>query len=160
MSIGTTKREKSISSIRKLYEPLLPAALLELFGREDIREIRPGDAALVKGTAVELYFEEDPKNPGTKAGRNYYLARLLDILRDAGLIVTRLDTGHITALKCAADGGSSDLMKEELIPKLYETERTGSGVEEIRAEASEGEFKLIVTGIPEHMAIRMEQVTP
>lgn len=159
MFLSIQEYQESISSIRKLYEPLLPAALLELFGREDIREIRPGDTVLVTGEAVELHLEGDTKNPGTKAGRNHYLAKLLDILQDAGMIVTELDTEHILALKCALENEPADFVKKDLVPRLYEADRKGSGVGEIRADVSEGEFQLFVTGIPEHMAIHMEKVS-
>ena len=159
MFLSIQEYQGSISSIRELYEPLLPAALLDLFGHGDIREIRPGDTTRIRGTKVDLYLEEDAKNSGTNSERNCYLKKLLDLLSADGLIVAELDADHISAVRCDADTEYSEHVSRDLLPKLYEADRAGTGLMALRAEITEGEFLLTLTGIPEHMAIRMEKIS-
>ena len=157
MFLSIQKYHRNISNIREIYEPTLPAAFLELFQHEDIRDIQPGDKAYVRGTAVSVQLitkSDTDKTPEQE--RNMLRSRILDILASMNIIVTELEYGRITGIYPEKYRKDSDY--EEKIIRIRSMDLTGSGVDELIVTETEGEFCYTIVGIEDHKRIRMEQM--
>ncbi len=206
--LSIRKYQRSVSGIREAFEPVLPAAFLALFHRDDIREIRPGDQAIVKGRVLEVRMTPEGAPEERKLlKRNVLLGKILKILTSADMLVTELEFDRITAIllpeeektaesavraentvgsagtakaektetekteaeKTEAEKTETEkaeaqkteapaLTPEEAADQIRRLDGSDSGADKITAELLDGEFCYTVTGIPDHMAIRMEQI--
>ncbi|MDO4803523.1 MAG: hypothetical protein Q4A32_01725 [Lachnospiraceae bacterium] len=160
MFLSIRKYQDNLSDIREIYEPLLPAAFLALFGREDIREIQPGDKAIVRGSVLSVQFiSSNEMGKMLIRERNALICQTLECLTSNGWIVTELEYDEISALRTVGDGVPSGARLEAVMDKIRLLNRTGSGVDEILVAGTKGEFCYTVTGTRKHMAIRMEQLS-
>ena len=158
MFLSIQKYHRNISNIREIYEPTLPAAFLELFQHEDIRDIQPGDKAYVRGTAVSVQFiakGDTDKTPVQE--RNMLCSRILDILASMNVIVTELEYDRITGIY--PEKYRKDSAYEDKIMRIQSMDLTGSGVDELIVTETEGEFCYTIVGIEDHKRIRMEQIS-
>ena len=157
MFLSIQKYHRNISNIREIYEPTLPAAFLELFQREDIRDIQPGDKAFIRGTAISVQLISDVNTDKTpEQERNVLLSRVLDILLSMDVLVTELEYDSITGIY--PDKYRKDSIYENKIRTIRSMDLTGSGVDELIVTETEGEFCYTIVGTEEHKRIRMEQI--
>ena len=145
---------------RELYDSLLPAALLALFGHEDIRSIKPGDSATVRGTVLSVRLISSKNDVRADIeGRNRLIVQILNMFESMNMIVTELEYDRITALLIQEDGKNQKDNFDEEIRTIRSLYREGSGVNRIVVSKQKGEFSFTVTGITGYMKIRMEQIS-
>ena len=158
MFLSIQKYHRSISNIHDIYEPALPESLLELFNKEDIRTIQPGDKAYVQGTAVSVRFMSDDHGDGSSfTERNKLTSHVLDRLSSMGAIVTELELDRITGICPGKNGKRTEL--EGKIRDIRSLNTKGTGVGSLAVTAEEGEFCIMIAGFGEHKRVCMERVS-
>lgn len=160
MILSIREYRKTKLNIRELYDSLLPAALLALFGHEDIRSIKPGDSAAARGTVLSIRLISSKNDVMADIeGRNRLIVQILNIFESMNMIVTELEYDRITALLIQEDGKNKKDNFDEEIKTIRSLYREGSGVNRIVVSKQKGEFRFTVTGITGYMKIRMEQIS-
>ena len=156
MFLNIREYGENVNSITKEFEPVLPGALLKLFGREDIRDIVPGDEAVLDGISVYIGLEDEPEQENIPfREKNRLLGSGADAVSLLGGIVTAIGARHIRAVFPEAVKGKM----RELAEILQGLDLKGTGVRRIRISMKEGRSVLTVIGVPERMAIRQDQET-
>ena len=146
----------NVSSIIKEYEPLLPGALLKWFGKDDIRDICPGDEAVVNGISVYVGLEDAPgQGEVSFRDRNKVISGAVDAASLLGGTVVAIGYRHIRAVFTEeVKAKVPDFIKE-----VRDLELQGTGVRRIRISCSEGKSIISVIGVRERMTLRQDQKT-
>ena len=146
----------NVSSIIKEYEPLLPGALLKWFGKDDIREICPGDEADMNGISVYIGLE-DASGQGDVPfrDRNKLISGVVDAASLQGGTVVAIGYRHIRILFTE----EAKTKVPDFIREVRDLELQGTGVRRIRISCSEGKSVFSVIGVRERMTIRQDQKT-
>ena len=146
----------NVSSIIKEYEPLLPAALLKWFGKDDIREICPGDEAVMNGISVYVGLENAPGQGDVPfRDRNLVISGAVDAASFLGGTVVAIGYHHIRAVFTE----EVKARVPDFIREVRNLELQGTGVRRIRISCSEGKSVLSVIGVRQRMAVRQDQKT-
>ena len=146
----------NVSSIIKEYEPLLPAALLKWFGKDDIREICPGDEAVMNGISVYVGLEDVPGQGDVPfRERNKLISGTVDTASLLGGTVVAIGYHHIRAVFTE----EVKAKVPDFIREVRNLELQGTGVRRIRISCSEGKSVLSVIGVRQRMAVRQDQKT-
>lgn len=151
MSESSRIYQSSVSSIMELYDPILPKAMLDWFGKADIRDISPGDEAAVDGTALLLSMEDAPGKGVMFPVRNQLIAGAADAVLSCGGIITVLGYRHIAAMF-----PESTEQAMEAAGKVLSLPVEGSGVRRVLVSAHKGVFHYSVTGTRDSMSVRMD----
>ena len=146
----------NVSSIIKEYEPLLPGALLKWFGKDDIREICPGDEAVINGISVYVGLEDVPGQGDVPfRDRNKVISSAVDAASLLGGTVVAIGYRHIRAVFTE----EVKAKVPDFIREVRDLELQGTGVRRIRISCSEGNSVFSVIGVRERMALRQDQKT-
>ncbi len=154
MFLSSREYQANVTSITKMYDPLLPGALVDLFGKKDIRELAPGDQAALRGSMFLMGTEMEARSdvPFREMNRVYSDAANAAALR--GGIVIAMGSRHITVYFPDTDQAVSS---GDVIDMIRGLDLKGTGVKRIRMSWDRGDFTLSVIGVPERMTIRMDQ---
>lgn len=146
----------NVSSIIKEYEPLLPGVLLKWFGKEDIREICPGDEAVMNGVSMYVGLEDAPGQGDVLfRDRNKLISGVVDAASLMGGTVVAIGYRHIRAIFTE----EVRFKVPDFIREVRGLELQGTGVRRIRISCSEGKSVLSVIGVRERMTVRQDQKT-
>ena len=146
----------NVSSIIKEYEPLLPGVLLKWFGKEDIREICPGDEAVMNGVSMYVGLEDAPGQGDVLfRDRNKLISGVVDAASLMGGTVVAIGYRHIRAIFTEEVRSKVP----DFIREVRGLELQGTGVRRIRISCSEGKSVLSVIGVRERMTVRQDQKT-
>ena len=156
MFLSIREYSANVSSIIKEYEPLLPGALLKWFGKDDIREICPGDEAVMNGISVYVGLEDEPGQRDVPfRDRNKLISGAVDAASLLGGTVVAIGYRHIRAF--FTEEAKAKL--PDYIREVRDLELQGTGVRRIRISCSEGNSTFSVIGVRERMALRQDQKT-
>ena len=111
MSGNILEFKDNVESISERYRPFVPDAILAMFGKEDILEIRPGDSVPVEGELLELegenFFssetedgapqEDEAEEQEAFLARNRFLAAAAEITEQNNGIVISMSGNGMTA---------------------------------------------------------------
>ena len=166
---------ENVGGIHGVYSPFLPDSLLEFFGKEDMREIVPGDKVEIYGDFLRLEFEDADASGPASGERNRVIGEAADAIMKNGGIVLSLDMHQVA--------GVFPLIEEDIIEEEPESEEpeelseviesakspviqaaeaaagislAGSGIREIHAGITRRNSLLMVIGASSRMAIRMD----
>ena len=154
MFLSIREYTANVNTIMKDYDPVLPMALLKQFGKEDIREICPGDRAVLKGLVLMIGLENDPAEKNILfRERNRLIGTAADTVQLLGGIVFAMGYERIRAVFPEP----LEHTAQEIIEALRNLKTDGTGVKRIRVSLSVGTTVLSVIGVPERMAIRQDQ---
>ncbi len=159
MALKIQDYQEDVGTIMTLFEPLVPGAILKLFGKEDIRELNPGDRAEAEGAALtaRLVSGRESEQPEFSV-RNQLITDLLDIVKSKGGLIMELGYDHLTAFFPETDGEvTASGLAFACAEEFKKAERTDSGVRRIRTVIREGSIGFIAEGTPERMDIRLEE---
>ena len=146
----------NVSSIIKEYEPLLPGALLKWFGKDDIREICPGDEAVINGISVYVGLEDAPGQGDVPfQDRNKVISGAVDAASLLGGTVVAIGYRHIRAIFTE----EVKTKVPDFIREVRDLDLQGTGVRRIRISCSEGNSVISVIGVRERMTLRQDQKT-
>ncbi len=101
MIVNIREHLQHIDLLERAYEPYIPQSLVNLFGKEDIKDISPEDETVVEDAAILIMDAQDFSKAVSKAGTQemfQFLNRVLVILtasvEDAdGIVIQFTDTG-------------------------------------------------------------------
>ena len=156
MFLSIREYSANVRSIIKEYEPLLPGALLKWFEKDDIREICPGDEAVLNGISVYVGLEDAPGQGDVPfRDRNRLISGAVDAASLLGGTVVAIGYRHFRAVFTE----ESKTKVPDFIREVRDLELQGTGVRRIRISCSEGKSVLSVIGVRERMALRQDQKT-
>ncbi len=154
MFLSSREYAANVTSITKIYDPLLPAALVDLFGKKDIRDLAPGDQAALHGSMLLMGIGSDMQSDTPFRELNRVISGAADAAALRGGIVTAMGNQRIIVYFPDMDPAEKS---RDVIDLIRGLDLKGTGVKRIRMSWDRGDFTLSVIGVPERMTIRMDQ---
>jgi len=148
----------SVETLRNRYEPFIPGSLTAVFGKKELPEIVPGDAAACQGERFSVLFEPEAGAMEQPERRNRLYSAVCEIISGKGGIVTAFTEEGLEAVfpagKAPGSGSSDPAGEAAALICALKTEETG--VSDIQITRKPGTYRLRVIGHPLRMMIRTE----
>ena len=166
MTVNLIDYQDTVESIKNQYEPFVPEALLGLFNKEDLLDIKPGDTAEISGAWLQVRFESsetaDADTLCKKADNNPLCAEVCDIIKDKGGVVVHIAQSGLEAIfpvngSSADDAFEAEHAGEDASELIQSLKKDKTGARAIVTGLRHGVFCLTVIGSEKRMAIRLTE---